>query len=84
MVHPGIPQRSMNSELLEGATDGKFKKVVQNRGGTVETDTYESRESLDDVWYGIHERPLKHVYVREPRRVTPNYTPTDEPDMTKW
>ncbi len=29
-------RRSMNAELLEGATDGKYKKFVRNRGGIVE------------------------------------------------
>lgn len=84
MVHPGIPQRRMNAELIEGATDGGYKKVVQNRGGVVESTTWESREPLDDVWHGIHERPLKQVPGRFTDERTPYYTPTREPDSTKW
>lgn len=84
MVHPGIPQRSMNAELREGQTDGGYKKVVQNRGGNVDRATQESREPLDDVWYGIHERPVKYMPGHFMDDRTPNYTPTAEPDMTKW
>lgn len=47
--------RSQNAELSEGATDGKYKKVVQGRGGVVEDTTWLSREHLDDNWFGIHE-----------------------------
>lgn len=47
--------RSMNSDLIEGATDGKYKKVVNARGGEVELATQAAREGLHDTWYGIHE-----------------------------
>jgi hypothetical protein len=50
---------SLNSNLFEGMTDGKAKKVVRDRGGEVESCTYESRRDLDDIWYGIHEDPTK-------------------------
>ncbi len=49
------PTRSVNAELHMGATDGKYKKVIQNRGGFVDSATYEDRRALDDQWYGIHE-----------------------------
>lgn len=51
--------RSANSELDEGMTDGKYRKVVMDRGGEVENLTYESRADLTDGWYGIHEAQEK-------------------------
>lgn len=48
--------RSMNADLHEGMTDGKYKKIVQNRGGVVENVLfYDNREDLSDTYYGIHE-----------------------------
>lgn len=49
--------RSANAELEAGMTDGKYKKVVMDRGGVVESATYASRRDLSDVWHGIHEAP---------------------------
>lgn len=57
MAYP--PSRSMNSDLYEGMTDGKYKKIITNRGGVVDPLTYESREALNDIWFGIHETPDK-------------------------
>lgn len=80
-----LPQlRSMNAELNEGATDGRYKKVVQNRGGFVENDTYDNRSDLDDVYYGIHETPQKDLPGKFGVHNTPNYTATRTPDSTKW
>lgn len=53
--------RSMNSDLELGMVDGKYKQVVKDRGGVVETSTYESRECLNDTWYGIHEAKTFHT-----------------------
>jgi len=53
------PIRSANAELHEGMTDGKYKKVVRDRGGFVEKATSAARSDLDDRWYGIHEVPVK-------------------------
>jgi hypothetical protein len=69
--------RSMNGELDEGATDGKYKKIVVNRGGlgVAHSETVRARADLHDVWYGRHEAAVKvrpdgkHVH-------TPNYVPT--------
>jgi len=76
------PHRSMNAELSEGMTDGKFKKVVQDRGGFVEPATYASRSELHDIWYGIHEEPNK---MRPDNKIvrTPNFvsTPKADPDV---
>ena len=46
--------RSMNAELSEGSTDGKYKKIVTNRGGVIDPATWENREDLN-VEYGLHE-----------------------------
>ena len=78
------PLRSMNAELVEGATDGSYKKVINNRGGTVEPNTFQSRESLDDVYYGFHETNPKDVPGMAGYRSTPNFVRTVEADSTKW
>lgn len=57
MVYP--VSRSMNADLSQGMTDGKYKKVNQDRGGSVSPGTYESRAELNDNWYGIHEKQVK-------------------------
>lgn len=69
------PTRSMNDSLSEGATDGKYKKVIQDRDGAVEAATYADRADLDDYYHGIHEKQPK---VRPDGRIvaTPNYVPT--------
>lgn len=69
------PSRSMNAELNEGATDGKYKKVVQNRGGAIDPATAKNRADLDDAYYGIHEIQPK---VRPDGRIvaTPNFVAT--------
>lgn len=73
MVYP--VSRSMNADLSEGLTDGKYKKVVQNRGGTVEGGTAAARVELNDNWYGIHEI-LTKTSPDGLRHPTPNYVPT--------
>ena len=69
------PTRSMNAELNEGATDKKYKKVIEDRGGTVDPATYVNRQHLDDAYYGIHEIQPK---VRPDGKIvaTPNFVPT--------
>lgn len=76
--------RSMNAELREGLTDGSYKKVVNNRGGVVERATYDSRNELDDVWYGIHEVELKDIKTQPGHNTTPYFVPTAPADSTKW
>jgi hypothetical protein len=52
----------MNHDLEEGMSDGKYKKIAPNRGGVSENDhTYQEREDLYDLHYGIHETPKKHL-----------------------
>lgn len=71
------PSRSMNAELNEGATDGKYKKIVVDRGGlgVANSATVRHRVDLNDVWYGRHEDEVK---VRPDGKAvhTPNYVQT--------
>lgn len=52
---------SVNSELRQGATDGTYKQVVKDRGGIVETATYDARRDLSISLYGITECADKSV-----------------------
>uniref|UniRef100_A0AAU3I6B7 Uncharacterized protein n=1 Tax=Streptomyces sp. NBC_01393 TaxID=2903851 RepID=A0AAU3I6B7_9ACTN len=67
----------MNAELNEGATDGKYKKLVADRGGlgVANSDTIRARVDLNDTWYGRHEDLVK---VRPDGKAvhTPNYVQT--------
>jgi hypothetical protein len=58
MAYPN-PSRSLNGDLHEGMSDGKYKKIAMNRGGVIEALTYHDREALNDKWYGIHELRTK-------------------------
>jgi len=49
--------RSCNAEVRAGATDGKYKKVIADRGGVVEHTFVADRLDLIDGYYGIHEAP---------------------------
>lgn len=49
--------RSCNNELSAGMTDGKYKKVIADRGGEVEHTFVENRRHLIDGYYGVHESP---------------------------
>lgn len=72
--------RSQNAELAEGMSDGKYKKVVTDRGGRVSPGTYDDRRDLADVHFGIHEARTK-VLGDGSVHVTPDYigTPTANP-----
>ena len=50
--------RSLNQELNEGQTDGRFKKVITDRAGAVEMTTWEQRKDLANR-FGIHEAQEK-------------------------
>lgn len=69
---------SMNAALSEGATDGKYKKIVRDRGGVVETATWESRKHLWDGWFGFHEVNPK-VAPDGLLHNTPEYEPNPTP-----
>ena len=51
--------RSCNAELAQGMTDGEYKQVVKDRGGQVETGTWEHRKLLSTMVYGIVELDKK-------------------------
>lgn len=75
--------RSLNGDLAEGATDSKYKKVVNDRGGVVDAATYLDRSHLDDLYYGIHEARTK-VLPDGTVHTTPDFVVTPTPDMTRW
>lgn len=81
MAYPQL--RSMNASLDEGATDGKYKKVINDRSGAEPT-TYAGRVLLDDANFGIHEAEDKVVPGGRGVRYTPGYVPTATPDSTRW
>lgn len=68
-------QGNLRGELAEGATDGSYKKVIRDRGGVVEDTTFQQRQDMADVWYGIHETPVKELGDGT-SAATPNYRST--------
>lgn len=76
-------RRSMNGNLHEGATDQKYKKVVQDRGGEIDSLTYGERAQLDDLYYGIHEARVK-VSPDGSAHATPDFVDTPVSDMRRW
>jgi len=73
--------RSVIRELDEGATDGTYKKVVQNRGGLVEEGFWDARKQLSVKGYGITEAPTKAIPGSNGMEVTTPYTvPTKDPE----
>lgn len=71
-------QGNLRGELAEGATDGTYRKIVRDRGGVVEDTTYQQRADLADVFYGLHETPVKNLGDGTSER-TPNYR-----DSASW
>jgi hypothetical protein len=67
--------RSLNSEWAEGASDGKYKKVVMDRGGSIDPATYADRAALNDTYYGIHEARTK-VLPDGTVHITPDFVTT--------
>lgn len=53
--------RSATRELDAGATDGKYRKVIADRGGDVERAFVANRTDLSGAFYGIHETPEMEV-----------------------
>ena len=45
-------ERSLNGDLHEGSTDGKYYKLAPNRGGHVETNNALDRAHLATALYG--------------------------------
>lgn len=75
--------RSMSADLAEGMSDGSYKKVVTDRGGSIDETTYAQREMLDDAHFGIHEAASK-VLGDGTIHTTPDYVVTPTPNMTRW
>ncbi len=67
--------RSQNANLAEGMSDGKYKKAVMDRGGEIESTTYNGRRDLSDQYYGIHEARSK-VLGDGTQGVTPSFVAT--------
>lgn len=67
-----LQNRSQNAELAEGMSDGSYKKIVTDRGGQVDSATFEARRDLADVHFGIHEARVKHLGDGSVH-VTPDY-----------
>lgn len=69
------PRRSMSDELNQGLIDQKYKTVNRDRGGDIDPATYAERQDLNDLYFGLHETPVKRrpdgLAVR-----TPTYQPT--------
>lgn len=75
MAYPA--PRSLNRDLMEGMSDGKYQKVNQNVGGVVEKElAYGELEDLSDTYYGIHEAPVKRLPDGTVDRNSLNYVPT--------
>lgn len=68
--------RSQNAELAEGASDGKYKKIVQDRGGVTDVETWESRRDLSNGRFDITEARNK-VLGDGSIHVTPDYVATE-------
>lgn len=75
MAYPA--PRSLNRDLMEGMSDGKYQKVNQNVGGIVEKElAYGELEDLSDTYYGIHEAPVKRLPDGTVDHNSLNYVPT--------
>lgn len=74
---------SMNSALAEGMSDGKFKKVITDRGGVCDGAAYADRAQLDDLYYGIHEARTK-ILPDGTSHSTPDFIATPAADMLRW
>jgi len=57
MAYPG--HRSCNSDMRAGMTDGSYKKAAPNRGGVVESTTFEIRRQMCGIWHGFNDTPMK-------------------------
>ena len=74
--------RSLNGDLAEGMTDGKYKKIAMDRGGEVGQATWRERMHLDDIWHGLHEVKTK-ILPDTTVKSTPDYVNNPLPDRTR-
>jgi hypothetical protein len=75
MAYPQL--RSMNDSLVEGATDGKYKKRrPDTSGGLLNQDTTNTtRKALSLLYYGIGEAKMVEVPGQDSYRPNPCFTP---------
>lgn len=75
MAYPTL--RSMNQDLISGATDGKYKKQRPNssNGGMNDEVTNTTRQSLNLLYYGIGEARMTEVPGRNTYVPNPCYRP---------
>lgn len=80
MAYPST--RSALRELDAGATDGKYRKVIADRGGVVEHAFVANRTDLVGGFYGIHEAPSMEVPGSDRTCSNPYavYTPMPDPE----
>lgn len=78
MAYPST--RSVNRELEAGATDGRYRKVIADRGGEVEHTFMEGRLDLTNAFYGIHEAPSMQVPGCNRTCINPYAVSTPMPD----
>jgi hypothetical protein len=75
------PHRSCNADLVEGMTDGRYKKIAMDQGGMINPTLYASRRDFNDIWYGFHEVELKMLGDGTMAR-TPNYRDNKEAQIS--
>jgi len=75
-----IAARSCNRELAQGMADGTYKEVVRDRGGDVETTTWDARRDLSVKGYGIVEKAEKEMPDGIGPVRTPYAVPTEDPE----
>lgn len=71
---------SCTSDFKLGSVDGSYKQVVKDRGGVVETLTYEARKDLSVSLYGIVECADKETPMSGPYR-SPYAVRTPDPGI---
>lgn len=69
------PRRSLSDELNQGLVDQTYKTVNRDRGGRIDQATQRARQDLNDLYFGIHEAPVKQRPDGQGVR-TPTYVPT--------
>lgn len=76
MAYPKL--RSMNQDLIQGATDGKYKKIRPDSGGaTIQDDmtTYDTRKYLNLPYYGVGEARTMEVPGTNRIELKPDFHP---------
>ena len=61
--------------------DGTYKQVNRDRGGDIDPATYAARKDLTDVFYGVHEIPVKEMPDALPAH-TPTFQATPQAQIS--